>query len=149
MGRPRKATSLKKAQGTLQPCRTNEAEPDFTLVKTIPDCPEWFSQDAREIYYSTGLDLINQGILTGVSFPQFLNYCYFSGSAMELMNMIKEQGYRVNIKGQWGQNPNVKTLAIYSNLSRQFALEFGLTPVSSSKVSSSNKKEGSRLDEFI
>ena len=149
MGRQRIPTTIKAAQGTLQKCRSNLNEPVFFLLKTLPDPPDFFNEQARQIYNSTGLDLINQGILSGVGLPQFINYCYFTGAAMELMEMIKGQGYSHYVKGKRVQNANIKTLSIFSSLARQFALEFGLTPVSSSKVSSTNKKSGSKLDQFI
>ena len=147
-GRVTKPTAIKKAQGTLRKDRKNNNEPEFAIVKSIPDPPDFFSDKSREIYYTTGLELSNQGLLTAVNFAQFVNYCYFTGSTIELMKMINEQGFYQNFKGQRVQNQNVKSLATYANLSRQLANEFGLTPASSSKINI-DKKPKSDIDEFI
>ena len=148
MGRAKLPTAIKKAQGTLQPCRTNELEPEFAIVKTIPDPPEYFNERAREIYNTSGMDLINQGLLTNVGLPQFIQYCYFTAASMDLMEMVLKQGFYTNYKGQRIQNQNIKTLTAFSTLSRQFASEFGLTPATSDKISAPIKKK-SKLDQFI
>jgi P27 family predicted phage terminase small subunit len=147
-GRTVKPTAIKKAQGTLRKDRKNDKEPEFAIVKAIPDPPEYFTDKAREIYYSTGLDLINQGILTSVGFPQFIIYCTTTASVFELTQLIKEQGYFSNFKGQRVQNQNIKSLKTFADLSRQLANEFGLTPASSSKIIV-DKKPKSELDEYI
>jgi phage terminase small subunit len=148
MARPKIATAIKKAQGTLQACRANEFEPEFTVVKTIPDPPEYFNERARNIYNTSGMDLINQGILTAVGLPQFIQYCYFTAASMDLMEMVLKQGFYTNYKGQRIQNQNIKTLTAFSTLSRQFASEFGLTPATSDKISAPAKKK-SKLDAFL
>jgi phage terminase small subunit len=147
-GRSTKPTAIKKAQGTLRKDRVSENEPTYAIVKAIPDAPEYFTERARNIYLTTGLDLINQGLLTTVSLPQFISYCYYTAASMDLMKMINEQGYFQNFKGQRVQNQNVKTLTAYSALSRQFASEFGLTPATSGKITVPGKKK-SKLDDFI
>lgn len=148
MARPRIPKSIKIAQGTLQNCRSNDNAPVFGVIKSIPDPPDFFNEKSRDIYYNTGLDLVNQGVLTSVSLPQFIHYCYFAGAAMELMEIVKSQGYYHHNKGQRVTNPNIKTINAFAVLSRAFASEFGLTPATSEKITAIGKKT-SKLDDFL
>ena len=142
-------TAIKRAKGTLKKCRTNELEPRFSLIQSLPDPPEHFTEQARTIYSTTGLTLINQGILTGVSLAQFVNYCYITGEVMNLQKEIETEGRVIQVDGKKTISPYVKILNQYIPLSRQLASDFGLSPATVSKVSTTIKKEVSALEEFF
>lgn len=62
MGRPRKPTALKQQAGTLQPCRTNKAEPQ--LPPELPPPPAGLDERVVEAYMAHGKRLLDMRVLT-------------------------------------------------------------------------------------
>ena len=62
MGRPRKPTALKAQAGTLQPCRTNGAEPQ--LPPELPPPPDGLDERVTEAYMIHGKRLLDMRVLT-------------------------------------------------------------------------------------
>jgi P27 family predicted phage terminase small subunit len=160
-GRNVKPSALKVAQGTARADRMNQNEPEFAIVKDLKKPPLELQNSANEVYLNTGVELINQGLLTKASFDQFLHYCEVTGIVSDSYKDISDNGIVIKTtkitekangdvitETDYIPNPNIKIHATYVNLSRQLANEFGLTPASSSKVSVPNKPK-SKLDDYI
>ena len=148
VGRKRKPTELKRSAGTLQPCRTNDNEPNYVLQTEIPDPPKYLSKVGRDVYYSTAAELLGLGILTRVSLTMFVAYCIEVAKYYECQENIAKEGTRIkNRFDEWTINPLVKVANDALNLMIKLAGEFGITPAASSKVSatSANETDASKL----
>lgn len=66
-GRPRKPTAVKKLQGTLQPCRTNELEPMPSHALKSVAVPDYLSDKAKEIWLFA-IEQAPEAMLTGLDF---------------------------------------------------------------------------------
>ena len=146
-GRKMLPTNVKQAKGTLQKCRTNALEPKFAIVKDLPDPPKYFDNYARGIYLSTGLELVNNGILTNTNYPIFLVYVT---ELMEYRNACVEIS-----KGRVAETDKGMIVSPYLRIRKEAlqgifraACEFGLTPASSAKVNAI-KQETNLGDEFF
>jgi len=140
-------TAIKKAQGTLRPDRENPAEPQYGLIKKLPEPPEHMSNLAKSLYNSIGLELSDMGILTAVSLDLFIKYCCVSAEASEAYVKYISKPIKSTMKSDV-INPYFKVWNDCMAMSIRLAIEFGITPASSSKVSSSNSKKN-EIDDFI
>lgn len=134
-------TVIKRARGTLQPCRTNPNEPDYVLIHEIPDPPEFLSEYGRKIYYSTAEELLKVNVLTKISLPVFIMYCteiskYYEASQNLKKTSIVYKSSTSDPKVNPWQRVASETLG---NIMR-IATEFGLTPASSGKVNATPSK---------
>lgn len=134
-GRKRIPTTIKASRGTLQPCRTNPNEPDYILMGSVPEPPEWLGEVGRKIYFDTAADLLSQRILTRISYPMFLMYCV----EVEKYLMAAEQLKKLSMvyKSATSEpkvNPWQRIASDSLANAMRIASEFGITPASSSKV---------------
>lgn len=145
-GRKRLPTVVKKSRGTLQPCRTNPNEPDYILVKELPDPPDWLNEDGKKIYYDTAEDLLKQRILTRISYPVFLMYCVEISKYFEASKQLKKTSmvYKSSTS-EPKVNPWQRVANDSLSNSLRIASEFGLTPASSSKIDAEPIKDEKML----
>jgi P27 family predicted phage terminase small subunit len=135
VGRKRKPTELKRRSGTLQPCRTNDNEPDYVLASEIPDPPKYLSKIGRDVYYSTASELLQLGILTRISLTIFVAYCIEVARYYDAQEKLSKEGDRIkNRFDEWIINPLIKVANDALTSMTRLACEFGITPASSSKV---------------
>ena len=146
-GRKRLPTELKRVQGTLQPCRTNDNEPDYVLTKEIPDPPKYLSKTGRDVYYSTAEELLKLGILTRVSMSLFVMYCTQVAIYFHALEQIDKNDYIFVTKGgDEKPNPYIKIANDALAASVRIACEFGITPASSSKVYANKVETNPKAD---
>lgn len=139
-GRKRLPTSLKILKGTMQPCRTNDNEPIIPIIKELPEPPEYFSAYARKIYLETGLELINNGILTKIDFDMFLIYVGELAQYRDAQMQIHRTGRVLKVNNRPLLNPYVRVASESFAILIRVACEFGITPAARSKVSAIQKK---------
>ncbi len=146
-GRKCLPTVTKQAQGTLKPERANPNEPQYGLIKKLPEVPGYLSPGAKGLYYSVGLELSDKGILTSVSLDLFVKYCTVSAEANEAYIQYLKSPTITTARGET-VSPYFRIWQETLAISLRIASEYGITPASSSKVKA-NEIDLSELDEFI
>lgn len=150
-GRKRLPTEIKKAQGTLQPCRTNIKEPQYPSVIGLPDPPDFLGERGKSIYYETGNILIQSGVLKQVNLVGLIAYAKESEVYFEAREKINSSGMvrsvtLTNGNKVWQINPYQKIANdALANIVR-LACEFGITPASRSKIIADKVETSSRND---
>lgn len=148
MARPTKPTALKLAQGTFRKSRANPDEPNFELVKELPNPPEYLGRVGRALYNTVGLELTKKGILTSVSMPLFIQYCTQLVEANAAYQVYRKAPTVIRTRGE-AVSPYFEIWQKCSALSLRMASELGITPASNSKVKAIESHEPSPLDKFF
>jgi P27 family predicted phage terminase small subunit len=146
-GRKRLPTAMKAAKGTLQPCRTNDDEPNYIALSELPDPPEYLSQTGRDVYYGTAGDLQEYGILNRINFTIFVMYCTQVAIYYDAIENIHKTGVIIQDAGGGPRiNPYVKIANDSLAALMRVACEFGLTPASASKVNAVKREVNAKSD---
>ncbi len=118
---------------------------DNDAVSTVPRAPSWFSKDAAAEWRRIMPALVARRILTKADLGCVENYCLAIGTVRESERHLQEHGQvietykempdgRVVLLGM-KRNPSIGIQKEASTMSRQYAAELGLTPVSRSRPS--------------
>ena len=137
MGRPRKPTKQKKIAGTIRPDRENPAEPEFQDRGLRP--PAGLSAGARKVWEAIAPELSELGILKKVQEHQLIMYCNAVATGFKAQKVLDRQGATYKTRTPTGsimirKRPEVGIVDTMMKHARMFAVEFGLTPQSQSKV---------------
>jgi len=140
MARPKKPTNLKVVQGTNRPHRNNN-EPLVSLE--APQCPDWLSEESKKYWEETASQLVNAGLIGGVDTALFSLHCDSYGRLVEISKkintierMVSHSPNGMEIQSTWWQIRNKLHDQIIKTAS-----EFGLSPVSRSKINMPEKSE--------
>ena len=144
MGRNRTPTVIKQIQGTLEKSRLTKDEltPDYITDHEAPsELNEWGVELWKNLFEEYG----KVKLITKLDIGSMLIMCNEYGTYMEADDLIKAEGLQifVDIFDKNGQvigqrkeaNPMIR---VRDNASKQYTMlckEFGLTPVSRSKIS--------------
>lgn len=136
-------TAIKKLKGTLQKCRTNFDEPFPDVEVAAPTDPDMLDEIAMKEYLHKAKALAELGCFTQWDNTALCAYAALYSSWVQIEKTLAKEGYVIiSEKGNPIRHPLVgmrnATLALMSN----YLKEFGLTPVSRSKVKAdkTNKK---------
>ena len=88
-GRKHKPDAIKKLSGTLQKCRTVITNTEGVL-STLPEFPDKYGREAKEIYESDAPYLLAMGLLTMMNYKLFTAYCRKLVKHEHLMDLIDE-----------------------------------------------------------
>lgn len=152
MGRPRKPTAIKKAQGTYQPCYGNPAEP--TPAVEIPGPPEHLGEAAKKLWPWYGGTLHSMGVLTRCDRTALESLCETHAEIIGLRREISAYGKTTySVVTQSGDEmirglPQVAQLSDAERRLLALLTQFGLTPASRSKVSKIVEKKASKFDKI-
>jgi len=142
MARPRKPTAIKKLQGTLQPCRTNENEPvpDVFLAQIEP--PKHLNETARDMW-EFAVSQAPKEMLSSLDFSVLAAWAETQGKIIELEKEIQRDGMLIfdEKKGHNIINPAVELQNALKNIMLRQLSELGFTPASRSKVSLKKKED--------
>ncbi len=118
----RKPETLKLISGTTKPCRARESI-DIPVISDVPEPPYWLiNEHAVTEWRKLATILTNNGLLTEAGLAPLAMLCALHGTLVDVWS----KGYL----------PNGHTLAQYRNLIN----DFGLTPMSQSKVKTPSEK---------
>lgn len=150
-------TNLKVIHGTAQLCRLNDREPKPEKLKRSV-APKSLSDEARKHWKKISKDLESCGVLTLVDQDALAVYCELYAQWMEANEMVKKKGIVIadpryaDRKTEAGRPMTVPVLSPYFRASmkladqmKQMLVEFGMTPSSRTRVSTSTDNPG---DEF-
>lgn len=142
MARPRKPTALKKQAGTLQKCRTNQAEPE--LPPELPPPPDGLSPDVAAAYVTHGQRLLDMRVMTRADVGALVSLAYAYVDREEaraaLDDFIKANGSVYYQSGDLIKaHPALATRNEADRRYRGWCQSFGLTPSDRSKVAAVDK----------
>ena len=139
-------SKIKQIKGTYRKCRENQLEPEFILLSALPDPPIYLSEKGRQIYYSTAKELQEKGLLNGQNFNLFVMYVIELATYFEAREQLSKSP--ILIKSALNEprvNPYFKIMNQSLMNSLKIGVEFGLTPVSQSKVSAQSPAKDPKL----
>ena len=148
MARPTKPTNLKLLQNTARKDRLNPNEPKPEVV--IPDPPEHLSELALKEWKRITPELEKLGLLSNIDRFLLAAYCQAYGRWKEAEEGVKGGGFVIITQsGNIIQNPLLGVANVAMRDCYKFAVEFGMSPSSRSKVSGTEKpKPKSRWVKF-
>ena len=128
-------TAVKKLKGTLQKCRTNFDEPFPEALVAMPTDPDILDEIGMKEYRHKAEAMAKLGCFTEWDNSALCAYAALYSSWVKIEKTLAEEGYVVQSgKGNPIRHPLVgmrnATLALMNN----YLVQFGLTPVSRSKV---------------
>lgn len=134
-GPPKKPTALRKLEGnpSKRPYPKNEPQPD----PSMPECPEWLLDEAKEEWFRIAPELYNLGLLTRLDRAALAAYCQSYAKWKRAEEFIRKYGttYRMVKTDEDGkqyvysqQHAEVGIANQCLKQIRAFCSEFGLTP---------------------
>lgn len=145
-----KPTILKLVSGTARADRTNKNEP--TPEIGIPTPPHHLSKHAGEEWRRISPLLEDMGLVSEADRSALAMYCQAWGDHVKAEYMIRKSGHVITTtNGNIIQSPWVGISNKAKLTAHKFLVEFGLTPASRSKVSSSDPagKSADKKDRFF
>lgn len=143
-----KPSKLKKLEG-VRIDRINENEPQPEAGKVT--CPGFLSREGKREWRRIAPELQRLGLLTPLDRAAFAAYCQAYGQWVETEKLLQQKG--VLAKGKSGQIIASPLLWVSTSAAKrmlQFAVEFGLTPSSRSRlIASTEPAERDPLDELL
>jgi len=142
-GRPRKSTQEKALAGTNYKKRNKGRELNWKELKELPDPLPYWPDDYVELYYSQGNKLIAQGVLNSGNIELFqayisqLGFYFRTQKEMITCTDIKKQAYFARVA-----NEALKMV-------RQWAAEFGLTPLAAMRIKLPEPKKEDDFTQFL
>lgn len=108
------------------------------------------SAGARKFWHEMAREMIALGVLTAADVPAFILMAEHYGVAREAARQVAEQGLTVvDATGSLRKNPVLQVLRDNSTAFRMFAVEFGLTPSSRSRLKIAPAEEERSLAEML
>lgn len=134
-GPPKKPTALRKLEGnpSRRPFPKNEPQPD----PSVPECPEWLLDDAKEEWFRIAPELYKLRLLTRLDRVALAAYCQSYAKWKQAEEFIQKYGttYRMVKIDDDGrkyiysqQHAEVGIANQCLKQIRAFCAEFGLTP---------------------
>ena len=159
MGRPKKPTKIKQAQGTNYKCREKNHEPSFTPLKRVTHVPPSLSKYGKEFFIKNSEVLISGSVLTDAD----LSILEQAAEAWDLMQQAKraifwdfENKKKRTLKQYFFDREynrkNMPELMTYENMQSKVVVylrELGLTPSARSKVDITKPEAKSEMDSIL
>lgn len=147
-GHNRKPTALKLVQGTYRADRATPNEP--TPDVEAPSCPTWLHPEAKREWRRIIPELEALGLIAKIDRAALAAYCQAYAEWWEMERAIAEHGrVQVTESGYVAQRPEVAMRNKALDTMRAFLREFGLTPVSRTRVSVPEKPKTDKGNPFL
>lgn len=138
MGRKPLSDAMKKARGTLQPCRARGDE-SIATVSNVP-APSWLPTKAKKIFLEKAQMLSCLGVLTALDIDQLALYANARYEVEEAIKIINKEGRFNNVYDDVGRvigtvpNPFIKHMNDQIKVLLQIGSNFGFSPASRSSI---------------
>jgi P27 family predicted phage terminase small subunit len=150
-GRKPKPTHLKLLAGNpgKRPLNENEPQPDAVDETLAP--PAWLSGEGRAVWAVEFPKLVRKGMISDVDLNAFARRCQAQGRYINAESMIAKQGEAlIGPSGFPVQNPYLAIANKAMEQALKLEIEFGMTPSSRSRVSSTAKpKKANRFLDLV
>lgn len=154
---------MKIMEDTYRADRANPNEPEPELVKIPLPPPDYFEPEAKKEWERSISKLMDMSVLAVADYALFEAYCVEYGRYVRLEKEIQAEGETIEIlnyfKGRDGEQGSIKSVSQAMNpkcrLRKEahdsmvrLAQQFGLTPVSRSRVNAQKEKKSDPLDDI-
>ena len=92
-GRPRKPEHIKRAQGTLQPCRVVDDHVTFAPLSKLPDIPVTVPEQGKDYFTHCCQVLMSLNLLSAPIIPDIERAACWYHIYCDARDHIKEDGY--------------------------------------------------------
>lgn len=124
---------LRILAGTGRGDRQREAPKPLPVA---PKCPSWLSRGAKREWRRVGPELERLGLLTRLDSAAFALFCQALADVERITSIINGEGDVIaGHRGIERKHPLLPRLAQTQEVVRRFAVEFGMTPASRSRLS--------------
>ena len=135
-GRPRKPDHIKKAQGTLKPCRVNNSPATSELLSSVPDIPEDVPDNAHGYFTHCCEYLLHNNLLTSAIIVQIVRASDMYSNYKKMKDIVDEHGPIQTTETGYTAKTGAWTVMVEAHkLLLEFEREQGLTLASSQKIS--------------
>ena len=141
-----KPTNIKKLEG-MRADRINENEPEPGPSKVT--CPRFLSKEAKAEWRRIAPELTRLGLLTPLDRAAFAAYCQSYAHWVKAETLLNKGILVKGAKGQIVASPLFWISTSASKMMLKFAVEFGLTPSSRSRLVGAAPGERDPLDELL
>jgi len=147
MGRAPVPTKLKILRGTAQPCRINKNEADPVVTK--PDAPDYLDEVGTGEWKRLVDEPYSLGLMSNLDVATLAAYCSSYSVWIKAERELSHQDLTVTTeKGAMIQNPLLGIINVAKRDCVKYAIQFGLTPSSRSKVTANKSTQKSEWDEL-
>lgn len=147
-GRPPKPTALKELEGFPGHRKPNANEPKPETI--APKCPHHVQGAARKEWRRISTELLALGLLTRIDMSSLASYCITYARWQEAEEQVSKGGLVVKTKsGNLIQNPYLGVANSAMKLCHKFAVEFGFTPSSRSRLNVTPTGGADELSDFL
>lgn len=152
MGRPPKPTVIKLIEGDRSHGKSVMLENEFKPDKGSIKCPSWLDKYAKQEWKRIAPELEEKGVLTSIDTTTLAAYCQCYSRWRKAEEFIQKNGDTFETeKGYVAQRPQVNIAIQSLKMLNSFAVEFGLTPSSRTRVAmkSTDKANIDPLEEML
>ena len=141
---------MKKARGTLQPCRARGDE-QIATVSNVP-APAWLPAKAKKIFLEKAEMLSCLGVLTALDVDQLALYANARYEVEEAIKIINKEGRFNSVYDDEGRviatvaNPYIKHMNDQLKVLLQIGSNFGFSPASRSSITKEMKQKEQKDD---
>ena len=136
MSRPRKPDHVKKAQGTLQPCRVNSSPATAESLSAIPAVPKDVPDDGAGYFTWACEILFSFGELRTSFIPSITRAAQMHSQYARHWDIVNREGARQVCQSGYTQKTGAWTLMTEAHkFLNEFERDYGLTLASSQKIS--------------
>ena len=150
MGRKPLSDAIKKARGTLQPCRARGDE-QLATISNVP-APAWLPVKAKKIFLEKAEMLSCMGVLTALDVDQLALYANARYEVEEAIKIINKEGRFNSVYDDEGRviatvaNPYIKHMNDQLKVLLQIGSNFGFSPASRSSITKEIKQKEQKDD---
>lgn len=150
-GRPPTPTALKQLRGTVRPDRVRSDEPQAPPIQKVPPCPTFLKDEARREWRRMARKLMAMGVLTAIDLDALSVYCQVYARWRDAEEKLNQFGPIIKDKdGGFAQSPYLGVANECIRQLRMFMGEFGITPSSRTRVSSTKPQDAEDpMERFI
>ena len=145
-GRKPKPAAVRKLEG-----RRIEKHNRPTPQPSMPSCPEFITGEARAEWDRIAPQLYELGLLTKLDMATLAAYCYAYAEWKEASEGVERDGFTIKTNaGNVIQNPYLGIKHTAAAFMLKMAAEFGMTPVSRSRLQiEDNPKDFDPMEELL
>ena len=148
-GRPKIPTEIKKIQGTADKRWLVENEMKVVALEQIPDAPNGFDDETKEIWEIVCRELQRNNLLAGCDLDILNGYCVLLRQYFQATEKLKKEGTVIlNRHGDKVANPWYYIQGQSLKQATQIGQLFGITPSARSRISANVAKPTSKLEQL-
>lgn len=140
-GRKKKPTKIKELQGTLKAERVLDNEMQVSLVRELPNAPEWLTEIGKDEWNKVCVELYNKNMLHQIDLRLIEAYCNAIALHIETEIMLREKGRIQVFKNPDGSIKHTQSVPFQKiandalDRALKIATQFGFTPSARSSIS--------------